>query len=51
MLSMLVPVLWFWGIWDIQRIIKEFGDAAERMKEGGMDGVELEGQGHSIKHE
>lgn len=34
--------------WDIQRIIKEYGDAAERMKEGGMDGVELEGQGHLI---
>ena len=34
--------------WDIQRIIKEFGDTAERMKEGGMDGVELEGQGHLI---
>ena len=35
-------------IWDIDRIIKEYGDAAERMKEGGMDGVELEGQGHLI---
>jgi len=34
--------------WDIKRIIKEFGDTAERMKEGGMDGVELEGQGHLI---
>ena len=34
--------------WDIDRIIKEYGDAAERMKEGGMDGVELEGQGHLI---
>ncbi|MDC0232760.1 NADH:flavin oxidoreductase [Pelagibacteraceae bacterium] len=34
--------------WDIERIIKEYGDAAERMKEGGMDGVELEGQGHLI---
>ena len=34
--------------WDIQRIIKEYGDAAQRMKEGGMDGVELEGQGHLI---
>ena len=34
--------------WDIQRIIKEYGDAAERMKEGGMDGIELEGQGHLI---
>ena len=32
--------------WDIERVIKEYGDAAERMKEGGMDGVELEGQGH-----
>ena len=35
-------------IWDIQRVIKEYGEAAERMKEGGMDGVELEGQGHLI---
>ena len=34
--------------WDIERIIKDYGDAAERMKEGGMDGVELEGQGHLI---
>ena len=34
--------------WDVERIIKEYGDAAERMKEGGMDGVELEGQGHLI---
>ena len=34
--------------WDIERIIKEYGDAAERMKQGGMDGVELEGQGHLI---
>ena len=34
--------------WDIERIIKEYGDAAERMKEGGMDGIELEGQGHLI---
>ncbi len=34
--------------WDIERIIKEYGDAAERMKAGGMDGVELEGQGHLI---
>ena len=35
-------------MWDIQRVIKEYGEAAERMKEGGMDGVELEGQGHLI---
>jgi len=34
--------------WDIERIIKEYGDAAERMKEAGMDGVELEAQGHLI---
>ncbi len=34
--------------WDIKRIISEYGDAAARMKEGGMDGVELEGQGHLI---
>ncbi|MDC0226661.1 NADH:flavin oxidoreductase [Alphaproteobacteria bacterium] len=34
--------------WDIKRVIKEYGEAAERMKEGGMDGIELEGQGHLI---
>jgi 2,4-dienoyl-CoA reductase-like NADH-dependent reductase (Old Yellow Enzyme family)/thioredoxin reductase len=34
--------------WDIQRIIKDFADAAERMKTGGMDGVELEAYGHLI---
>uniref|UniRef100_UPI003F494B4A oxidoreductase n=1 Tax=Ensifer adhaerens TaxID=106592 RepID=UPI003F494B4A len=34
--------------WDIERIIKEFADAAERMKAGGMDGVELEAYGHLI---
>ena len=34
--------------WDIERIIKDFADAAERMKEGGMDGVELEAYGHLI---
>ena len=34
--------------WDIKRVIKEYGDAAERMKEGGMDGIELEAQGHLI---
>jgi 2,4-dienoyl-CoA reductase-like NADH-dependent reductase (Old Yellow Enzyme family)/thioredoxin reductase len=34
--------------WDIQRIIKDFADAAERMKAGGMDGVELEAYGHLI---
>jgi 2,4-dienoyl-CoA reductase-like NADH-dependent reductase (Old Yellow Enzyme family)/thioredoxin reductase len=34
--------------WDIERIIEDFADAAERMKAGGMDGVELEAYGHLI---
>lgn len=32
--------------WDIERVIKDFADAAERMKAGGMDGVEFECYGH-----
>lgn len=32
--------------WDIARIVKDYADAAERMKAGGMDGVELEAYGH-----
>ncbi len=34
--------------WDIERIIGDFADAAERMKEGGMDGIEVEAYGHLI---
>ncbi len=34
--------------WDITRIITDFADAAERMKAGGMDGVELECYGHLL---
>lgn len=34
--------------WDIERIVRDFGDAAERMKEGGMDGIELEAYGHLL---
>ncbi|MFS2178641.1 FAD-dependent oxidoreductase [Rhizobium pisi] len=34
--------------WDIERIIRDFADAAERMKAGGMDGIELEAYGHLI---
>lgn len=34
--------------WDIARVISDFADAAERMKAGGMDGVELEAYGHLI---
>jgi 2,4-dienoyl-CoA reductase-like NADH-dependent reductase (Old Yellow Enzyme family)/thioredoxin reductase len=32
--------------WDIERIVKDYADAAERMKAGGMDGIELEAYGH-----
>lgn len=32
--------------WDITRIINDYADAAERMKAGGMDGVEFECYGH-----
>ncbi len=34
--------------WDIDRIIKDYGDAAQRMKEAGMDGVEIEAYGHLL---
>lgn len=34
--------------WDIERIVRDFADAAERMKAGGMDGIELEAYGHLI---
>ncbi|MBD3677354.1 MAG: NADH:flavin oxidoreductase [Rhodobacteraceae bacterium] len=34
--------------WDIERVITDFADATERMKEGGMDGVELEVYGHLL---
>jgi 2,4-dienoyl-CoA reductase-like NADH-dependent reductase (Old Yellow Enzyme family)/thioredoxin reductase len=34
--------------WDIERIIDDFADAAERMKEAGMDGIELEAYGHLL---
>ncbi|POF29146.1 NADH:flavin oxidoreductase [Roseibium marinum] len=32
--------------WDISRIVQDYADAAERMKAGGMDGIELEAYGH-----
>lgn len=34
--------------WDISRIIRDFADAAERMKAAGLDGIELEAYGHLI---
>lgn len=32
--------------WEIERIVGEYADAAERMKAGGLDGIELEAYGH-----
>lgn len=32
--------------WDISRIVQDYADAAERMKAGGMDGIELQAYGH-----
>ncbi|MDA5558564.1 NADH:flavin oxidoreductase [Shimia sp. MMG029] len=34
--------------WDIERIIGDFADAAERMQAGGMDGIELQVYGHLL---
>jgi len=32
--------------WDIERIIGDYADAAEKMKEAGLDGIELQAYGH-----
>ncbi|NQD92845.1 NADH:flavin oxidoreductase [Pseudomonas sp. CrR25] len=32
--------------WDIERIIKDYADAAERMQAAGLDGIELQAYGH-----
>ena len=32
--------------WDIDRIIKDYADAAERMRTAGLDGLELQAYGH-----
>jgi len=32
--------------WDFDRLIIDYADAAERMKAGGMDGIEIEAYGH-----
>ena len=34
--------------WDINRIVKDYADAAERMKEANLDGVEFECYGHLL---
>lgn len=32
--------------WDIERLIKDYADAAERMHAAGLDGIELQAYGH-----
>ena len=32
--------------WDIERIVKDYADAAERVKAAGLDGLEIEAYGH-----
>ncbi|MCX7080673.1 MAG: NADH:flavin oxidoreductase [Pseudomonas sp.] len=32
--------------WDVERIINDYADAAERMKAAGLDGIELQAYGH-----
>ncbi len=34
--------------WDLERIIADYASAAERMKAGGLDGVEIEAYGHLL---
>ncbi len=34
--------------WDLERIVIDYADAAERMRAGGMDGVEIEAYGHLL---
>ncbi|PHP65117.1 N-methylproline demethylase [Zhengella mangrovi] len=34
--------------WDIERIIADFASAAGRMKEAGLDGIEIEAYGHLV---
>ncbi len=33
-------------VWDIDRIVGHYADAAERMQSAGMDGIEIEAYGH-----
>lgn len=34
--------------WDVARIVRDFADAAERVKAAGLDGIELEAYGHLL---
>jgi N-methyl-L-proline demethylase len=36
--------------WDFTRVIKAYGDAAERVKAAGLDGIELECASHLVAH-
>ena len=34
--------------WDIERIVADYADAAERMHQAGLDGIEIEAYGHLL---
>ncbi|WPZ32935.1 NADH:flavin oxidoreductase [Thalassobaculum sp. OXR-137] len=34
--------------WDLDRIVTDYADAAERMQAGGLDGIEIEAYGHFL---
>jgi len=34
--------------WDLDRIVADYADAAERLQAGGLDGIELEAYGHLL---
>ena len=34
--------------WDLDRIVSDYADAAERMRAGGLDGIEIEAYGHFL---
>ena len=34
--------------WDIERIIKDYAEASQRMKEANLDGIEIEAYGHFL---
>lgn len=36
--------------WDMERVIKDFVDASERMKEAGLDGIEIQAYGQLLEH-
>ncbi|MFK7889336.1 MAG: FAD-dependent oxidoreductase [Granulosicoccus sp.] len=35
-------------LWDIERIVDDYADAAERMQKAGLDGIEIEAYGHLL---